>query len=81
MTKLSDIVFERGDYWVKRAAKGFEVYKIGATASTRCAIIGFEGQKGLDYAKQEIERRESHANGQSKAGNDEVLVSVTRRVS
>jgi hypothetical protein len=55
----ADIVYERGDYWVRRATdfKGFEVFKIGVTCSTRCARIGFEGQKGLDYAKREIERR------------------------
>jgi len=55
-----DIIFEKGVYWVCRVPKGkigFEVYKIGITASTRCAIIGSEGQKGLDRAKAEIERR------------------------
>jgi hypothetical protein len=55
-----DVIFEKGAYWVRRAPKGrigLEVYKTGATASTRCAIIGFEGQKGLDRAKSEIERR------------------------
>jgi hypothetical protein len=51
------IVFEKGAYWVRRAAKGFEVYKVGVTHSRRCAIIGFEGQKGIDRAKAEIDRR------------------------
>ena len=78
MTNVADIVFERGDYWVKRAAKGFEVYKTGVTHSTRCAIIGYEGQKGLDRAKQEIERRLSQANGRSEIGNGGVLVPGSR---
>lgn len=58
--KESDILYESGDYWIARTPrrKGFEVYKIGATHSTRCAIIGYEGQKGLDLAKEEIKRRQ-----------------------
>jgi len=58
--KVSDIAFESGEYWVlDKGAKGFEVYKIGVTHSTRCAIIGYAGQAGLDRAKREIERRQS----------------------
>lgn len=52
------IVFERGIFYVTRNSKGhFEIYKMGATAATRVAYIGYEGQKGLDRAKEEIDRR------------------------
>lgn len=56
--KESDILYEKGDYWVcKSEKKGYEVYKIGVTCSTRCAIIGYEGNKGLELAKDECDRR------------------------
>lgn len=59
MTSLSEIVFQTDRHWVRRAPKkGFEVYRVEGTHSVRCAIIGFEGQEGLDRAKVEIERRE-----------------------
>ena len=66
MTNLKDIVFETDHYWVKRVPKGFEVYKTGLTHSTRVAIIGYAGDKGLQRAKQEIARREA-ASGTSPA--------------
>ena len=55
----SDIVYERGCYWIKAADSfaGFEVYRIGITHSTRVASIGWTGTAGLDRAKAEIERR------------------------
>lgn len=55
----SDIAYERGDYWVLRLPKdkGYEVYKVGITHSTRCAIIGFPGHIGLARAIAEIDRR------------------------
>ena len=59
MTNLKDIVFETDHYWVKRVPKGFEVYKTGLTHSTRVAVIGYTGDKGLQRAKLEIERREA----------------------
>ncbi len=59
MTDLKDIVFETDHYWVKRVPKGFEVYKTGLTHSTRVAVIGYTGDKGLQRAKLEIERREA----------------------
>lgn len=56
---LRDIMYEKGNHWVLRTNKGtYEVYKNGVTHSVRCAIIGFEGQKGLDRAKEECNRRE-----------------------
>ena len=58
MIRESDIVHETTRHWVLRTAKGFEVYRNGVTASTRCATIGYRGQEGLDRAKAEIARRE-----------------------
>lgn len=56
--KLSDVVFELGQYWVlSKGQKGYEVYRVGATHSTRCAIIGWTGAVGLERAKAEITRR------------------------
>ena len=57
------IVYEHGDYYVTRNSKGhFEVWKMGATAATHVSYIGYEGQKGLDRAKAEVERREREHN-------------------
>ncbi len=57
-----DILYEHGRFWVCRAPKGwkgFEVYRISdsGTHSVRCATIGFEGEKGLQRAIAECERR------------------------
>lgn len=52
-----NIVYETQDYFVLRTDKGFEVYKHGPTVATRVSQIGYQGQKGLDRAKLEIERR------------------------
>lgn len=58
MYKESDIAYEKGPFWVLNIkAKGFEVYKTGISYSTRCAIIGYTGDKGLARAIAEIERR------------------------
>jgi hypothetical protein len=59
MVHESDILYERDGYWIKRADyfNGFEVFRVGATHSTRCAAIGYTGQRGLDMAKKEIEKR------------------------
>ena len=48
---------ESGDYWALRVAKGFEIYRIGITHSTRCAQIGFQGEDGLRRVRDEIGRR------------------------
>ncbi len=56
---LKDIVLEDGDFFVVRVPTGFEVYKTGITHATRCAQIGFEGRRGLDRAKAEIQRRKA----------------------
>lgn len=57
--KLKDIIFESGNYFVLKAKHGFEVYKNGITHSTRCAIIGYEGEIGIAKAIKEIERRKA----------------------
>lgn len=74
-----DILYESGDYSVRRAQNGFEVYKAGATASTRVAQIGYAGDKGLQRAKAEIERRQAiepsqglSAHGQGAASLEEL---------
>ena len=56
--KESDILYEVGDYWVTKAAKGgYEVYKTGTISSTRVARIGYKGEKGLKRAKAEADKR------------------------
>ena len=55
--KEKDIIFENGPYWVLKVKYGYDVYKCGVIHSTRCAIIGWKGERGLDKAKNEIDRR------------------------
>jgi hypothetical protein len=52
-------LYETGDYWVARepSGKGFEVWRNGPTAATRCAQIGYAGDEGLQRAKREADRR------------------------
>ncbi len=59
MLKESDILFEIGDYWVCKSEtwKGYEVMKNGITHSVRVARIGYEGEKGLEKAKEEAIKR------------------------
>lgn len=58
MYKELDIAYEKGPYWVlNMGLKGFEIYKTGITHSTRCAVIGYQNQKGLDRSIAEIDRR------------------------
>lgn len=61
--KESDIAYESGDYWVLRTTScrfnGYEVYKTGITHSTRCAVIGYAGEIGLNKAIAEVSRRQS----------------------
>lgn len=57
---LKDIVFESGNYWVLKVKHGFEVYKHGITHSARVAIIGYEGEIGIEKAIREIQRRKEN---------------------
>lgn len=55
--KVSDILFEKGEYFILKASYGYEVYRNGLTHSTRCAQIGYKGETGMQRAIQEIDRR------------------------
>jgi hypothetical protein len=58
MTSLKQVKYEQGDYWVYETdKKTYEVYKNGCTCSTRVAIIGIKGEKGLSIAIHEIQKR------------------------
>lgn len=61
MTDTSRIVFERGDYDIRKAtfgqSEGFEVYRHKTTHSVRVASIGFPGAKGMARAMAEIDNR------------------------
>lgn len=59
--KEKDIAFETERFWVLKTAKGYEVYEIGITHSTRCSMIGWKGAEGLERAKKEITRREAQS--------------------
>lgn len=48
------ILYETAGHYVRRAAKGFEVYRMTATAAERVARIG-----DMDRAKAECDRRET----------------------
>jgi hypothetical protein len=58
-----DILYETPFHYVIAVKNGFEVYSTGLTHATRCAQIGYKGEKGLKRAKEEINRRELCAVG------------------
>jgi len=60
--KESDILYESKNYWVRGTENSYEVYKIGLTHSTRCAIIG--KSLGLNRAIEECLRRENKESDQ-----------------
>lgn len=62
--KERDILYQRGAYWVTKAARGYEVYRTGVTHSTRCATIDFAGQAGLARAIKECDRRANNGSVQ-----------------
>jgi hypothetical protein len=58
--KEHEILYTNWPFWVVRgqkSGKGFEVYKDGATCAQRVAVIGYEGQVGLNRAKAEADKR------------------------
>ena len=57
MTQESEIRYETQNFWVKETCTSFEVYEIGCTHSTRCAIIG--KSLGLNRAIAECDRRQA----------------------
>jgi hypothetical protein len=66
-------LYENGPYWVCKAqfdsgrfkpkSNGYEVYETGVTHSKRVAHIGWDGQKGLDHAKAEADKRAAEKKG------------------
>ena len=53
-----EILYENGRFWLWRHPDGFyEIYGNGATHANRCGIIAYAGQRGLDMAKAEVDRR------------------------
>lgn len=58
---MTKVLYSNGDFWVCKAKHGYEVYKNGLTHSTRCAIIGYEGDDGLKRAIAEADRRVKEA--------------------
>ena len=59
-----DIAYETSGFWVLRIPSGklkdtFEVYRKTITHSERYAIIGYKGEKGLNMAIAECNRREN----------------------
>ena len=51
------ILYEVGQFWVCLGTRGYEVYKNGATHSTRVATIG--KSLGFERAKAEADKRAS----------------------
>jgi hypothetical protein len=56
---MNNVLYENGKYWITTGRLGFEVYKVGVTHSTRCAVIGFNADIGLGLPKaiSECDRR------------------------
>lgn len=61
MYSIEDVVYETGQHWVMRVPYGFDVYRVGLTHSTRCAVIWYKGDAGLQRAIAEVARREDPA--------------------
>lgn len=58
-TKLKEIVYEKGIYWVRKLPNdaGYEIYKTGLVASTRYGVIGYPNARGLNRAIEIIDER------------------------
>ena len=56
---MTKVLYSTGQFWVCKAKHGYEVYENGVTHSTRRAIIGWEGEKGLSRAIAEADRRQA----------------------
>lgn len=66
--KESDILYENGNHWVRRARfgkdgikQGYQVLENGATAARVVATIGYAGEIGLAKAQAECDRRANKA--------------------
>lgn len=51
MLDLSRVVYEEEKYWIYEVESGYELYRIGATCSTRISQIGIKSDEGLGIAK------------------------------
>lgn len=58
---MSRILYQRGNFWVCKAKKGYEVYEDGMAHATRRAIIGSDGPQWFERAKAEADRRAKEA--------------------
>lgn len=58
--KPSDILYQTDHHYIIRnpRAKGFLIFRHEGVAAVRCGIVGYEGDKGLQWAIREIARRE-----------------------
>jgi len=54
---IGAIVYDDGVYWIRRAAKGYEVYKNNAVTSARCAFVGYTFTDAYGRALAEVKRR------------------------
>lgn len=52
-----DILYQKGDFWVIKAKFGYEIYRDGITHASRCSIMGYEGEEGLQKTIKECDRR------------------------
>jgi hypothetical protein len=58
MLTESDILYEKGNYWICMSPSGgYEVYHNTITHAERVAIIGYKGEKGFERAKLECDKR------------------------
>ena len=64
---MTKILYENGAYWVAKAPIGYEVYETKLTHSVRCASIGWDGDKGLQRAIAEADRRAYSATVDSRS--------------
>jgi hypothetical protein len=58
---MSTILYQTKDFYVIRVANGFEVYRNGTVAATRCASIGNGPNFGLARAIAECDKRQATA--------------------
>jgi hypothetical protein len=57
MPARKEILYHVGNYTVRKAAKGYEVYRENAVVAERCAIIGSEGPRWFRRAVAEADKR------------------------
>ena len=57
--KITDVMYETDNHFLLKVKGGYEGYRKGITHATRCAVIGWEGEKGFVRGRDELDRRES----------------------